>query len=110
MTACEARGAPELAAALRQCAARLEDMEPAHARAAAAIIDAASPPRRTGRLAASLRRMQGRGATVGSDVPYARPVEARTHFLGEAVRRSLPHVVGIYETHTADTVGSVSAA
>lgn len=103
-------GADQLAAALRRAAVDLQDMPAAHDRAAGMILAAARPPRRTGRLAASLRAFpHPAGVTVGSDVPYARPVEARTGFLHDATRRAADDVAAMYRTEVAHICVRVSA-
>lgn len=70
----------QLRSELRRAAGNLDDLKDANARAAALVAREAGPaaPRRTGRLASTVRgnRAAGRATvTVGSAaVPYARPI------------------------------------
>lgn len=74
------QGARELRASLRRMGADLADLKAANARAAAIVAAAAAAraPRRTGRLAGSIRgnRAVGRAQVLGGGarVPYAGPI------------------------------------
>lgn len=73
-------GLPRLRSALRAAGRNLDDLKNANAAAAAIVAAAASAraPRRTGRLAASVRgnRAAGRATVLagGAAVPYAAPI------------------------------------
>lgn len=117
-------GLPRLRSALRQAGGDLADLKDANAAAAALVAGAASAraPRRTGRLAASVRgnRAVGRATVLagGAAVPYAGPIHwgwpARgieaNPFASEAARATESVWVPIYEaaiTRVVDTVGGI---
>lgn len=101
------RGLPELRTSLNDAAAALTRLDVAHGRVADVIIAATHPPRRTGRLAASIRRLPGDGAIVGSEVPYAAIQEGRSHYLRRAVEATVPQTLAIYEAEVADICNTV---
>lgn len=73
-------GLPRLRRALREAGANLDDLKDANAAAGALVAGAAAAraPRRSGRLAASIRssRAVGRASVLagGASVPYAGPI------------------------------------
>jgi hypothetical protein len=70
-------GADRLAQTMDVAAAELGRLPDAHRAVAALIVRAARPPRRTGRLAASIRAVADPdGAHVEAGAPYAAAVEA----------------------------------
>ena len=95
-------GIPQAKAHLATVAAELANPAHAHAATAQLIAAATHPPRRTGRLAASVRPFPGRGARVGSDVPYAALVESRTHFLARAVQDTRAQWMAVYHQAAVD--------
>ncbi len=80
------KGADTLARTLGEAARALEDLTATNQRIASGIVTAATPPIRTGRLAASIRpSATATEAVVDVSVRYAGFVEARTGFLAAAV-------------------------
>lgn len=99
-------GVPQARAALAGVAAELAHPAAAHAAAAQLIAAAARPPVQTGTLARSVRPFPGEGARVGSDIPYSALVEARTHFLAQAVESTRPQWLPLYSRAVADICGA----
>lgn len=108
----EVVGSRELRKALRAAAGDLDDLKAAHA-AAAAVVETratAEVPRRSGRLASSIRSSgQAAGGVVRSgkaSVPYAGPIHFgwRAHniepnpFLYDALDAKRAEVIETYET------------
>jgi len=117
-TGVEVQGARTLARTLDNAAAELLDLSDVNDQVARIINAKAATlaPRRTGRLAASLRATSEPGAAVmGSAVPYAPPVHwgvpAKTikprPFLTDAVRLTEPQWMGAYTTEVEDIIGKV---
>jgi len=80
----EVRGADVLAATLRKAAGRIGDCTAPNTAAAAMLARqaASSAPRRTGRLAGSIRtRADATGASVDVAAPYGRFVEYGTRYM-----------------------------
>jgi hypothetical protein len=117
-------GLPRLRRALREAGAGLDDLKDANAAAGALVAGAAAAraPRRSGRLAASIRsnRAAGRASVLagGAAVPYAGPIhwgwEARgieaQPFATEAAAATEPTWLAIYEhdiQRVLDTVNGV---
>lgn len=90
-------GDEELARALRTMAEDLERVAPPDAATALETAASAACPHRTGALAASLvgRVEQGR-VVLTSHLRYARPVAAKTGFVGRALAASGPEVQRAY--------------
>jgi len=110
----EVRGADRLARTARAAARDLRDLAAANRRVADGIMRAARPPRRTGRLAASLTpSATATEATVSSPLVYAPVIEfgwpghniEATHFLADALDARYGPTVAIY----ADTVDQALA-
>jgi hypothetical protein len=101
------RGINEIQANLTQAGTQLENLQSAHAMAAQIIIAAAHPPRLTGRLQASIRQLPGEGMIVGSLLPYARKIEARTSYLTRAAETTRTQWLGVYETEVARVCNAV---
>lgn len=89
-------GIPETRSMLAVVLSAAGDPPSAHAATSQLIAGAARPPIATGALARSVRPFPGAGARVGSDMPYAALVEARTHFLARAVESTRPEWTAIY--------------
>lgn len=92
-------GADKIASNLHQLADDLTDWTAVNRRAADTVASAARrrAPRRTGRLAGSVRTsVTADGATVIVGVPYARPVAARNPFFTEAISTTGSKVDSIY--------------
>ena len=73
---------------LGDLAARLANLQPAAEAAASTVLPVvvAQSPRRTGRLAASLRSVvDATGFAIESDVPYAPKVHARNPWIADAI-------------------------
>jgi len=79
------RGLPETLAAFKRVQVEVAASAPLATRAGAQVLAAtmvAKAPKRTGKLASSIRvTQQGDTAFVGADVPYARFVEFGTTFM-----------------------------
>jgi hypothetical protein len=68
-------GARELTRAMREAGEELDDLKAANTAAASIVLNAANPPRRTGRLAASGRASRARArARVTYSKVYAAPI------------------------------------
>lgn len=102
-----ARGLPELQRSLRRAAIDLRSLPVAEDEVARAVIAQVRPPRDTGRLAKSIRRFPGKGVIVGSDLPYAAPMEARYHYMRTAVARAEPRIVLSYTVAAAAVCDTV---
>jgi hypothetical protein len=105
--------ADTLARALVRAGADLADLEPTNQAAGAVVLAAATPPHRTGTLAASLTVAASPGGVViGSPLRYATFVHwgaPRRHvraqpFLLDAQRLTTDEVVDLYVQHAEDTV------
>lgn len=78
--AVQVEGARKLRASLKAAGLGVQDLKDAHKVVADQVLDAAKPvtPRRTGRLAASMRSSGTQGAAIvragGARVPYAGPI------------------------------------
>jgi hypothetical protein len=86
-------GAEQLQSTLRRAGQKVQDMSAANGEVAALAASAAQPPRRTGRLAGSIRPTpSATEAAVSVAQPYAGPIEngwpahniSATHFLRDA--------------------------
>lgn len=80
--------AGQVADDLADLAARLDDLTPAAEAAAATVLPVAvaESPRRTGRLAASLRSVvRATGFSIESDLKYAPIVHARQPWIADAI-------------------------
>ncbi|WP_395153723.1 HK97 gp10 family phage protein [Ilumatobacter sp.] len=107
----EVEGARQLKRALRQIEGGTSDLKEIHAKAAKIVEDAAVPlvPRRTGRLAASVRSSgiaSGGVVRAGfAKVPYAGPIHfgwpkrniSPQPFLYDALDQRRGEVIGVYE-------------
>lgn len=112
-------GLPRLVATMRSAARRVEALEPANRRVAAALVARARPPRRTGALAASLTASASSSeATMTSSLPYAgviahgwprHGIEA-TNFDTEALAAVEPAALDTYGQHLTDTLATVKGA
>lgn len=113
------RGADRLASTARAAARRLADLERTNRQAAGAVRAAASPPRLTGALAASLTvSATATTGEVASSLPYAGVIEhgwprhgiAASGFLASAFARRQPAAVDLYARAADDAVRSVKGA
>lgn len=102
-----AAGLDRVQSSMRAAAADLAHLPVAEERAADAVLAVVAPPRDTGRLAASMRRFPGPGVVVGSDLPYAGPMEARYGYLSAAAAKALPDVVAAYTDSVAQVCDTV---
>lgn len=114
-------GLPRLRSALRRAGVEVADLKAANAAAAAYVASAAAPraPRRTGRLAASVRGNRAVGkATVsagGAATPYAGPIHwgwpARgiepQPFIAEAAQATESTWVALYQADIERLVDSI---
>jgi hypothetical protein len=112
------QGLDTLASTMHKAGEALQNMDSAHSRAAAVIASAAAAaaPRRTGRLAGSVRagRATGKGL-VEVTAPYAGPIEwgwpsrniDGTHFAMNAARATEPQWVKFYEDEISKAVDGV---
>lgn len=90
-------GDEELARALRQMSEDLERVAPPDAARALETAASDACPHRTGDLAASLvGRVEAGRVVLTSDLRYARPVAAKTGFIGQALRSSADDVERAY--------------
>lgn len=105
--------ADELAAALLRVGDELLDLEPVNTKAGSIVQAAASPPRRTGALSASLLSVAGPTETVvGSNLRYATFVHwgAPAHhvraqpFLLTALEVTNTELADLYKQHLSDTL------
>jgi phage gpG-like protein len=73
------QGARELRGAMRKAGLDMGEMKAVHARVGLLVAQSTTPPRRSGRLAASIRSTGQAGAAVvragGAKVPYAGVIE-----------------------------------
>jgi phage gpG-like protein len=101
----EVHGARELRATMEAAGVEMRQLGAVHQRVARVIAAACNPPRKTGRLAASIAATaEPETATVASRVPYAGVVEwgwrARNirgqHFLLQAAQRTQPKWFQMY--------------
>lgn len=105
----EVRGARELRASLRRAGRDTTELKAVHAQVGRIVVAAATAPRRTGRLQASVRAgTAASSATVragGARVPYAGPIHwgwpargiAARPFLTDAAQRTEPTWTEVYE-------------
>jgi hypothetical protein len=104
----EVQGAERLAATLDAAAAELTRLAATNRAVASAILGAARPPVRTGRLAASLTATgTDREAVVSSSVRYAPYVERRRGFLEAAARSQQDRAVSLHLEHVDAALGDV---
>ena len=117
----ELRGADELDRTLERAAKEIGDLEDADKAAAALIAREAArrAPRRTGKLAGSLKAGTVRGKpTVSSDLVYAPPIHygwrarniAPNRFLTEAADATERQWLAFYETDTQKALDKVKGA
>lgn len=118
MTSVKVQGLETLLGTMQKAGEALQDMDSAHSRAAAVIASAAAAaaPRRTGRLASSVRagRAAGKGL-VEVNAPYAGPIEwgwpsrniDATHFAMNAARATEPQWVHFYEDAVSKAIDGV---
>jgi phage gpG-like protein len=101
----EVKGARELRRTMAEAGVEMHQLGAVHQRVARVIAGACNPPRKTGRLAASIAATgEPQTATVASRVPYAGVVEwgwrARNirgqHFLLQAAQRTQPKWFQMY--------------
>ena len=109
-------GADKMQAEIVKATRRLEDMRPAYATAAQTVTRAQSgrAPRRTGRLASSVRpSADTRAGVVETVVPYAAFVHWGTNkmpanpWLVEAARSSEPQWIRAFEDLTDEALGMI---
>jgi phage gpG-like protein len=112
----EVRGADRLAVTLAAAARDLERQPAVQQRMAERVRNSARPPRRTGRLAASLTASAtDTEATVSSSLVYAPVIErgwaghniTATWFLSDALRAEQAAVVDLEADHIDTTLGQV---
>lgn len=105
-TSVEVEGAIQMEASLHRAAEKVQDMTAANREVAQLAAQAAKPPRRTGRLAGSIRPIgEPTEAVVEVAQPYAGVIEngwaghniAPTHFLRDAFAAIQPAAMDIYE-------------
>lgn len=116
----EVKGLDTFVSTMGKAAKALQDMDPAHSAASALIASAvaAAAPRRTGRLAGSVRAAGGRSGAVDVTAPYAGPIEwgwptrhiDGTHFAMNAARATEPQWVKYYEDAVQKAVDEVRGA
>jgi phage gpG-like protein len=112
----EVRGADRLARTSAEAADELRDLTEANRRAAEGIREATSPPRLSGRLAASLTvTASPTEGTVGSDLVYApviefgwpaHGIEAR-RFLSNAADARWNETIDVYADYVDDALADV---
>lgn len=105
-----------LGAALARAGLELVDLESANTQAGRVVLEAARPPHRSGRLAASSRADATRnGVTFASTARYwtfvhwgapRRHITARPWFV-QALAANRERVVAVYADHAADTLKKV---
>jgi hypothetical protein len=114
----QVQGADNLARTLADAADAFADLGDANTAAGRhlAIRAAAAAPRRTGRLAASVRPVPDRtGVTVGSSLIYAPPIHwgwparniAPQPFLADTLTTQQPAVVEVYATEVERVLGII---
>lgn len=103
-----AQGAARLSDTLGQAAAALLDLDAVNADAADDVLGFVTPPRRTGRLAGTVREEHDAlGFTLtagGSDAPYAPHVHKHRPFLTTALDERRQALVDRYVDHVRDAV------
>ena len=101
----EVIGLDRLQATLRSAADDLEDLSAVNQKVAGVVAKAARPPRRTGRLAGSIRpKWTADEASVTSGLPYAGVIEngwprlgiRATHFLQRAFANTQTTTIAMY--------------
>lgn len=105
----------QLAADLRAAGVELAELDPAHDKAAGLVLANARPPRRTGKLAASLTaRVTPGGITFASTARYwtfvhwgapRRQLRARPWYV-EAIQPSRDQLVAVYAAHARDAIAN----
>jgi HK97 gp10 family phage protein len=110
-------GAAQLRTTLHAAAAGMATMDGANPDVASLIAAAVQPPRRTGRLAASVSSSSGPGAAVVSvGAPYAGFVEYGTrhmrgrHYLQRAVEETQPRWMDLYAAESQRLLDDVRGA
>lgn len=114
-------GLDSFLSSMQKAEQELGKLEGAHSAAAAVIASAvaAAAPRRTGRLAGSVRASRGStGAAVDVTAPYAGPIEwgwpsrniDGTHFAMNAARATEPQWVKFYEEGVQKALDEVRGA
>lgn len=105
----EVRGARELRRSLKRAGQDTTELKTVHAEVGRIVVAAARPPRRSGRLASSVRAgTAASSATVragGARVPYAGPIHwgwpargiSARPFLTDAAQRTEPTWTEVYE-------------
>lgn len=115
------RGARELRAALKRAGVSLQDLKDANAAVGQLVADAAAAvaPRRTGRLAGSLRpaKAAGRARVMagGASVPYAGPIHwgwpargiAAQPFIADTAAATESQWLGTYQDALDDIIRTV---
>ena len=118
ITGIEIKGAERFASTTAEAAGKLADLSGAGAEAGRIVADlaAATAPRRTGALAASVQpEVAENVATIGSDLVYAPPIHNgwAAHnirpqpFLDDAVRSSEAQWVGAYDKALQTAIDTV---
>jgi len=116
-TAIEVDGARQLRASLKRAGLDVQDLKDAHRAVAEMVKDRAAPaaPRRTGRLAGSLRAAGTQREAIvragGARVPYANPIHwgwparhiAAQRFISDAVLRNEDPALDMY-LHALETI------
>jgi len=103
------RGADRVGRTMHAAAAELESMADATAEYGKVLARSAQgfAPVRTGRLRASIAV---RGAAVSATVPYAAPVEARSHYMARAVDRTESDADRIFTASADDICDQIKGA
>lgn len=118
-TSVTVEGAEQMQATLHHAAARVADMSGPNREVANLIAAATRPPRRTGRLAGSIRASStATDASVTSALVYAPVIEygwpahniAPARFLAEAADRTRTQADAIYSKWAGDVLSEVQGA
>lgn len=101
-----------LAATLKAAAEKVADLTGAHEAAAQVVLAKAVPdtPRRTGRLAASVRSdVHPAGFQIVAATPYAAIVHARRPWIAQAVDATTTDQVEVYTDHLTTIAATIES-
>lgn len=101
-----------LAASLKAAGEQLADLTGAHEAAARVVLAKAVPdtPRRTGRLAASVRSdVRPTGFQIVAATPYAAIVHARRPWIAQAVDATATDQVDVYVDHLSTIAATIES-
>lgn len=101
-----------LAATLQAAGAALGDLVGTHQAAADVVLAKAVPatPRRTGRLAATVRSdVVTTGYQITADTRYAAAVHARRPWIAQAIAATEADQIAVYATHVQNVVATIES-